>query len=110
MVAIKIAEKVVDWKMLGYVLGLPREKISAIDRDNQTEDQRKVALFDEWKSIEGSKATYLKLAEALCVRDRIDIVELLCNRVQSHETTPTEMISTASPEEQPNVLAEAGMS
>ena len=107
VVAIKIAEKVLDWKMLGYVLGLPREKVLAIDRDNQTEDQRKVAMFDEWKSFKGSDSTYLKLAEALCVRNRIDIVELLCNLFQSHVTTPTEM---ASPEEQPNVLAEAGMS
>ena len=110
VVAVKIAEKVLDWKMLGYVLGLPREKIAAIDRDNQTGDQRKVALFDEWKSIEGSEATYLKLAKALYDRNLRDIVELLCDLFQTHEATPTEMVSAASPEEQPNVQAGAGMS
>ena len=106
-VAIKIAEKVIDWQMLGYVLGLPRVKISAIARENQTEDQRKIAMFDEWKSSNGSRGTYLKLAEALFDRHRIDIVERLCKLLKqsmSDETAPTEV-----PPEQPNIQARAGM-
>ena len=112
MVTIKIAEKIVDWKMLGRVLGLQREKLLAIDREYQTEDQRKVAMFDKWKSISGSRASYLKLAEALYDRDRVDIVELLLNLLKQSmclETTPTAEFDTTVliiPDEQ---QAEAGM-
>ena len=111
VVAIKIADKVIDWKMLGNVLGLPREKISAIERENQTEDQRKVAVFDEWKSSKGSEATYLELAEAMYDRHRRDLVEMLCYLFKKHETTPTEVSADllALPEEQTNDQARAGM-
>ena len=115
MVVIKIAEKVIDWKLLGYVLGLPREKITTIDHESKTEDQRKVAMFDEWKSYNGSEATYLKLAEALYDRHRVDIVEILCDLFKQgvgHETTRTEISSVpvlGLPNELSNVQAEAGM-
>ena len=101
-VTIKIAAKVIDWKMLGRVLGLQRERLEAIDRDCQTEDQRKVAMFDEWKSSNGSRATYLMLAKALYDRDRLNIVKLLLNMSICHETTPTELTEnlTSSSQEQ----------
>ena len=92
-VTIKIADEIVDWKMLGCVLGLQRQKLQAIDREYQTEDQRKVAMFDEWKSINGSRASYLKLAEALYGRNRVNIVEQLLDLLKQSmccETTPAE--------------------
>ena len=69
-------------------------------------------MFDEWKNSSGSGATYLKLAEALYERHRVDIVEMLCNLCRtSHETTPTE-VNAALPDVQPiaqDVQAATGM-
>ena len=99
-VTIKIAEKVIRWEMLGYSLGQQQERVQAICRDYHTEDQRKVAMFDEWRRSNGSRATYLKLAKALYDRHRSDIVELLLNMLKqsmSHETTPTEVCTAVLP-------------
>lgn len=109
-IVIKIAERIIDWKMLGYVLGLPREKITAIDHESKTEDQCKIAIFIEWKSYNGSEATYLKLAEALYDRHRVDMVEMLCDLFKKgvgQDTTRTE-ISSVPPLELPKELSNAG--
>ena len=74
----KVAVELVDWKMVGNCLNFSRAKLEAIDRENQTEDQRKVALLDAWGEREGMEATYLKLAEVLHQRGRGDLVQMLC--------------------------------
>ena len=75
----RIALKLEDWKMVGRCLKFPPEKLKAIDRENETEDQRRVALLDDWSKREGKGATYLKLAEVLHQRGRGDLVEMLCD-------------------------------
>ena len=79
----RIAAKIIDWKMVGYYLQFSPEKLAAIDRDNNTEDQRKVDLLDSWSKREGRGASFLKLADALHRRGRTDLVELLCEDVRS---------------------------
>ena len=79
----RIAAKIIDWKMVGYFLEFPAEKLAAIDRENDTEDQRKVVLLDSWGKREGRKASFLKLATVLHRRERADLVELLCVNVRS---------------------------
>ena len=76
-----IAVKLVDWKMVGHSFSFPKEKIAAIERENDTEDLRKVALLDAWNEREGKGASYLKLAGVLHQRERNDLVELLCDRI-----------------------------
>ena len=92
-IRIQIAEKVVDWKMIGAYFGIGKEKLAAIDRDNNTEDQRKVALFDAWSEKDGKDATFFKLADVLHRRQRRDLVELLCaelrERMVSSQSQPT---------------------
>ena len=79
----EIAVRLDDWEMIGYGLGFPRDKLRSIRRENDTEDLRKIALLDTWSRREGKGATYLKLARVLHVRQRCDLVELLCARFVS---------------------------
>ena len=81
----KIALKLADWKVAGRFFDLPREKLAAIELDNDTEEQRRVALLDAWGEREGKGAIYLKLAEVLHQRERIDLVELLFDAVSSRQ-------------------------
>ena len=74
----EIAVKLIDWKMIGYSLGFPAEKLTSIGRENETQDLCKVALLDSWSKREGEGASYLKLADALHRRQRRDLVEFLC--------------------------------
>jgi GTP-dependent phosphoenolpyruvate carboxykinase len=69
-VRLKIAKKLNDWKMLGVYLKLTEPDLTAIDRDNTTEDQRRVATLNTWHKREGRNATYLRLAGALYERGR----------------------------------------
>lgn len=78
----KIALKLEDWKMAGRCLKFGSEKLTAIDRENGTEDQRRVALLDDWAKREGKEATYLKLAEVLHQRERSDLIEMLCSELK----------------------------
>lgn len=86
-VNVEIAAKLVDWEMIGTYLNFGQEKQTAIFRENSTEDQRKVALFDAWSARDGEDATYFKLADVLHRRQRRDLVELLCKALikQSRE-------------------------
>ena len=78
----KVAVELIDWKMVGHCFDFSRAKLEAIDRENQTEDQRKVALLDAWGESEGKGATYFKLAEILHRRGRRDLVQMLCDELQ----------------------------
>ena len=80
-VRIRIATKLADWKKLGHYLKLSKEKLYAIDQENETEDQRKIALLDAWDEKERQGASMLVLAEALCRQQRQDLVGLLCDVV-----------------------------
>lgn len=84
-VRISVAVKLVDWEMVGYCFSFPREKIAAIDRENDTEDQRKVALLNAWSEREGDRATFLRLAAVLHQRKRNDLVDLLCKAIIKRE-------------------------
>ena len=79
----KVAVELVDWKMVGHCLNFSRAKLEAIDRENQTEDQRKVALLDAWGEREGKQSSYFKLAEVLHQRGRNDLLQILCDELKS---------------------------
>lgn len=79
----EIAVRLNDWKMMGYFLGFPAEKLTSIGRENETQDLCKVALLDSWSKREGEGASCLKLAVALHRRQRRDLVEFLCQQIAS---------------------------
>ena len=85
----RIATKLIDWKIAGRFFDFPREKLAAIERDNDTEEQRRIALLDAWGEREGKGATCFKLAEVLHQRERGDLVGLLCDAIKTL-TTDTE--------------------
>lgn len=78
-VLIRLAVKLTDWKVFGAFLGFPPEKLAAIEVENRTEDQRKIALLDAWAEKEDERATYLKLVEVLYQLNRRDLVRVLCD-------------------------------
>ena len=91
-----VAVKLVDWKMVGHCFSFPKEKLAAIDRENDTDDLRKVALLDTWSEREGKGATCLKLANVLHQRERNDLVGFLCDRIlQKRVSSVREPISGA---------------
>ena len=64
-VALKIATKLDDWKMVGHYLNIPSVKQKAIERENDTEDQRRVYSFAGYLARERRKGRLL-LEVGLC--------------------------------------------
>ena len=95
-VRIKIAAKLEDWKMVGHYLSMPPEELKAIERENDTENQRTVAMLDTWHKREGETANCWKLANALYQHGRRDLIESLCKAI----------LSSAEESSQRNVSAE----
>ena len=94
----EVALKIIKWKMFGRFLNVPEEKLIAINRDNCTEDQRRVALLDTWSNREGEGASYLKLAHILHRRGHNDLVEFLCGRIlQKRTSSVRDVISDTLP-------------
>ena len=86
-VRLEVALKIVEWKMFGRYLNVPEEKLVAIDRENYTEDQRRVDLLDTWSNREGEGASYLKLAHASHLQGDNYLVEFLCGRILQKRTS-----------------------
>ena len=59
--------------MIGHYFGIPEEKLVAIQVENRTEEERRVALLSTWNKREGRQATYLVLIHAL--------VDILCGLI-----------------------------
>ena len=85
-IRLKIAAKLEDWKMVGRYLNIPSEKLTAIERENYTESQRKIAMLDTWYKREGEGASYSRLADALYQHGRRDLIELLCKLIPPNES------------------------
>ena len=82
-VRLEVAEELSDdWKMVGHYLGFSVRHLNDIQADNTKEEHRRVALLDSWRQREGTGATYLKLAEAVHRRKRIDLAEMICHSVR----------------------------
>ena len=81
----KIALKIIDWKVTGYCLDIPKEKIAAIHVDKKTEEQHRIALLDTWHMREGKKATYSRLIHVLYDQEQCDLVEILCNLISNEK-------------------------
>ena len=87
-IRIGIALKLTDWKVFGNILLIPKETLAAIDAQNQTEEQKKIALLDSWHERASKYATNIKLAEKLYQHNRRDLVTHLCELLKSHMIEP----------------------
>ena len=79
----EVAVKLGDWEMVGCYLEFTLEKLRDINRENSSQDLCRIALLDTWGKREGEKATYLKLASVMHLRQRCDLVEFLCAKFKS---------------------------
>ena len=77
-ILLTIVEKVSEWNLFGRYLGIPKQDLSTIGRQYNTEAQKRVATFNIWHEREGAKATYLRLADALYQYGRRDLIAFLC--------------------------------
>ena len=81
-VRLEIAKELKDWKMVGFYLCLSQQDLMAVEHENRTEAQRRVAMLETWHEREGKDATYSRLANALHRHGRKDAVEQLCQIVK----------------------------
>ena len=79
----EVAVKLGDWEMFGCYLEFTLEKLRDINRENSSQELCRIALLDTWGKREGKKATYLKLASVMHLRQRCDLVEFLCAKFKS---------------------------
>jgi hypothetical protein len=94
-IVLDIVTKLRDWKMVGNYLNIPSELLTAIERENHTENERKVAMFDTWHEREGTAASYTRLNSALYRHGRRDLVESLCIAIAA-QPPPTDIIGSAA--------------
>ena len=93
-ILLTIAERVSEWNLFGRYLGIPKQDLSTIGRQYDTNAQKTVATFNIWHEREGTKATYLRLADALYQYGRRDLITLLCLIISLRkETTESDTLS-----------------
>ncbi len=60
----------------------------AIEKDNSSYEEQRIAVLRKWRRLYGSRATYLKLAEGLEKIDHLNLVEELCKIYKRKPTEP----------------------
>ena len=66
------------WRLIGNHLKLTDAQLSAIDEDNKTVDEKRVAVFKEWKQTRAFLATYYELVQTLVDAKKIQNAMDLC--------------------------------
>ena len=64
-VLLDMANLCVDWQLIGKHLKLTEAEIAAVNGDNRTTEEKRVAVLEKWKEKLSFKATYLALIKAL---------------------------------------------
>ena len=84
----EISVKIVHWKMVGRYIGIPEEKLAAIQVDNNSEEEQRFVMIHTWHQQLGSQATYLSLMMALHQHQCRDLIEQLCIMIKSDTIQP----------------------
>ena len=58
-------ENVTNWKELGTQLGVKSSRLSTIEEEEGSEVNRKIKMIEEWMKMEGEKANWGTLQDAL---------------------------------------------
>ena len=108
-ILLTIAEKVSEWNLFGRYLGIPKQALSTIGRQYDTDAQKTVATFNVWHESERAKATYLRIADALYQYGRRDLITLLCFIITLHKelTEPDTLSGVGLPKTVPKSKTEA---
>ena len=91
----KIALSLTDWQSIAPFLGLTEADEEEIKRDYSNTKTQKIAMLRKWKKRYGRKAKYRKLATVFWDLEQTDLVEKLCELLQ------TKSSSSSSDEDDP---------
>ena len=72
-----LANFVHPWRLVFSSL-LSDVDLDDVDKENQSEQEKRVAALRKWKARSGREATYDILLEAILISGRMDQAELLC--------------------------------
>ena len=72
-----LADFIDQWRLVFSSL-LSGVELDDVDKENQSEQEKRVAALRKWKARRGSEATYDILLEAILISGRMDQAELLC--------------------------------
>ena len=94
----RIAQEIIEeWYLVGRALDVSDKNLKSIRHDSSLTlpEEKAVALLDAWAEEHGSKATCLKLAEALYGRKKTSVIEILCREVKNESTSGSSVTSAA---------------
>ena len=90
-----IALSITRWKSIAPFLGLTKAEEENIEKDCGENETQKIGMLRKWRETFGRKATYRKLAKVFFKLERVDLVEEVCELLQ------TEHSSSSSDEDGP---------
>ena len=68
-----------QWKLIAPNLGVSKDKVVAIERDNQGDQTQSIAFLYTWQQVMSIKATYRVLVSALLSVERAADARGVCN-------------------------------
>lgn len=76
-----VAKLCVDWQLIGRHLKLTDAEITAVNGDNGTVEEKRIAMLQKWKEKLAFKATYRALIEALLAAGKascaVDVAKII---------------------------------
>ena len=91
----EIALSVTKWKSIAPYLGLTEAEEENVERNCRENETQKIGMLRKWKKKYGKRATYRKLGQVFCKLGRVDLVEKVCELLQ------TDSSSSSSDEDDP---------
>ena len=79
----EIALSVTKWKSIAPYLGLTEAEEENIEKNCGENETQKIGMLRKWKKKYGKRATYRKLGQVFCKLGRVDLVEKLCELLQT---------------------------
>ena len=80
---IALFKTLTNWRTVATYLGLDKNDLDAIKREEDDEQMRKLNALEKWKGKFGSKATYRKLVDVLLKLEKTDAAEDVCHLLKS---------------------------
>ena len=79
----EIALSITRWKSIAPFLGLTKAEEENIEKDCGENETQKIGMLRKWKERFGRKATYRKLVKVFFKLERADLVEEVCELLQT---------------------------
>ena len=76
---IALFKTLTNWRTVATYLGLDKNDLDAIKREEDDEQMRKLNALEKWKGKFGSKATNRKLVDVLLKLEKADAAEEVCH-------------------------------